>query len=468
MKPATPAVIESWPESKAAWQRASRSLGGGVSSGLRAAMPPHPLSFTSGQGAYLTDVDGHRYSDYVLGWGPVFLGHCHPEVTEAVTRQARLGETFGAGHQWEYLVAELIVAAMPEAERVLFTTTGTEANLSALRLARAATGRERVLKCAGHYHGWQDGLLVNYRGEDAARIDVVTQETRGQSEAARSDTSICRFNDLASACRVMTDPAADIAAVIVEPVLMNSGVIAAQAEYLRGLRQLCDDTGTVLIFDQVITGFRLGHGGAAEYFGVRPDLSVLAKSLGNGYPVAAIVGRAGLIDLVTQGVVHAGTYNGNPVSLAAAHATLATLASTLPYPQVNALAGQLAEGFREALRRTGRRGVAHSVGPVVQVALELEELASFEDYLRADWAGYDRLLVELLRRGQFALPGGRWYLSTAHTAADVHDSVVAFEAALRAGAADSTRRTDPSALTASPRPSAPADPQRARAEVPPR
>ena len=156
------------------------------------------------------------------------------------------------------------------------------------------------------------------------------------------------------------------------------------------------------------------------------------------------------------------------VSLAAAHATLATLASTLPYPQVNALAGQLAEGFREALRRTGRRGVAHSVGPVVQVALELEELASFEDYLRADWAGYDRLLVELLRRGQFALPGGRWYLSTAHTAADVHDSVVAFEAALRAGAADSTRRTDPSALTASPRPSAPADPQRARAEVPPR
>ncbi len=450
MNPAPQTMIDSWPASFAAWQRASRSLGGGVSSGLRAAMPPHPLSFTSGQGAYLTDVDGHRYTDYVLGWGPVFLGHCHPAVTDAVTQQAQLGETFGAGHQWEYLVAELIVAAMPEAERVLFTTTGTEANLGALRLARAATGRQRVLKCAGHYHGWQDSLLVNYRGEGADRIDVVTEETRGQSAAARSETSICRFNDLASARAVITDPAADIAAIIVEPVLMNSGVIAAQAEYLRGLRQLCDDTGTVLIFDQVITGFRVGHGGAAEYFGVRPDLSVLAKSLGNGYPVAAIAGRADLIDLVTHGVVHAGTYNGNPVSLAAAHATLSTLAQTQPYLQVNALAGELAEGLRGVLRRTGRRGIAHAVGPVVQVALDIDELASFEDYLRADWTGYDELLVELLRRGQFALPGGRWYLSTAHTAQDVQASVVAFEDALRAHPAESARPAD------STRPAAPA------------
>lgn len=422
--------IESWPRSLEAWNRSKTVLGGGVSTGLRASMPPHPLCFESGEGSKLRDVDGNQYTDYVLGWGPVFLGHCHPGVTRAVQRQAELGETFGSGHKYEYEVARLIVDAIPGVERVLFSNTGTEANQSAVRLARAFTGRQRVLKFTGHYHGWHDQMLINYRGPGADRDDNPVMGTRGQSVAAMADVALATFNDLDSARRVLLDPDQDIAAVIIEPVLMNSGVLPAGQDFLVGLREVCDQTGTVLIFDQVITGFRLALGGAVDFFGVTPDLNTLAKGLANGYSVAAVAGTAEIIDQVTQGVVHAGTYNGNPIGLAAAHATLTNLTSEPPFERLTELARTLAAGFTTALASYGITGTAHSVGPVVQLALGVERLTCFSDYLKADWSLYDALLVAMLRRGQFGLPGGRWYLSAAHTERDVAQTVKAFELAL--------------------------------------
>ena len=422
--------IDEWPLSLAAWERSKTSLSGGVSTGLRASMPPHPLSFDHGEGSQLFDIDGNQYTDYVLGWGPVFLGHSHPEVVQAVAAQLPKGQTFGSGHHFEYEVAERIVELVPGAERVLWSNTGTEADQSAFRLARAFTGRQRIVKFAGHYHGWQDNMLVSYRGEQATQAPQPSGGTRGQSRAAMSDVSVARFNDLDSVRALLINPAEDIAAVIIEPVLSNSGVLLPEPGFLEGLRELCTQTGTVLIFDEVITGFRLALGGAGEFFGVTPDLTVMAKSIAAGFSLAAIAGRADIIDQVNHGVVHAGTYNGNPIVLSAAKATLDFLVRERPHAALAARAARLATGLGDALAAAGIRGHAHAVGPMVQLALGIDELTSFEQYLKADWALYDRLIVALLRRGQFVLPGGRWYLSTAHTDADIDRSLEAFADAL--------------------------------------
>ncbi len=422
--------IEAWPASRAAWERARRCVGGGVSTGLRATMPPHPISFTAGSGGRLTDVDGHTYVDHVLGWGPVILGHAHPRVTAAVTGQAPLGATYGSGHRFEYEAAEAVLTAMPHVERLLWSNSGTEANQSAARLARAFTGRGRILKFTGHYHGWHDAMLVNYRGEDADRADRTVPGSRGQSTAAMSETELAAFGDLDRVRDLLTAARADIAAVFVEPILVNSGVLPPPDGFLAGLRALCDETGTVLVFDEVITGFRAALGGATELFGVRPDLSTLAKSLANGYAVAAVAGRADLIDQVEAGVVHAGTYNGNPIGLAAAHATVATLIEDRPHDRLARAADALAGAFASALESAGVTGTAHAAGGVVQVCLGIDSLTGFADYQRADWAAYPDLLVGLLRRGVFALPGGRFYLCAAHTDADLEATARAFMGAL--------------------------------------
>ena len=423
-------LIDGWPASWAAWQRSKKVLGGGVSTGLRASMPPHPLHFASASGSSMTDIDANTYTDYVCAWGPIFLGHCDPRVTEAVSRQVGLGVTFGSSHHWEYEVAELLVDLLDGVDRVLWSNTGTEAVMSALRLARGATGREKIVKCTGHYHGWQDAVLVNYRGPDADQATAQVPGTRGQSQAAMSSTLVAEYDVVDSVEGLLSSRT--VAAVIVEPILMNSGVLRPHDDYLSRLRELCTDTGTVLIFDEVITGVRMGLHGAQRWTGVQPDLSVYAKALANGFPLAAIAGRGDLIDQVTQGVTHAGTYNGNPVSLAAADATLRALIEDAPHDRVTSLADRLAAGFAAAMASAGVQGTSHAAGSVAQVALGIDRLASFHDYVQADWGRYDKLLVELLRRHQFTLPGGRWYLSAAHTEEQVDTTIAAFTQALQA------------------------------------
>ncbi len=421
-------MIESWPASAAAWERSKRSLGGGVSTGMRASMKPHPLFFAAGSGPRLTDIDGNSYLDYVLGWGPVILGHAHPRLTEAVQRRVPLGATYGAGHVLEYETAERVLAAIPGTERVLWSNTGSEAAQVALRLARAATGRQRLLKVIGHYHGWTDEFLLGYRPDADGRLDSLG--TRGQRASVLADVSMARFGDLEATAALLRDAAADIAAVYVEPVLFNSGVIMPPPGYLAGLRRLCDETGTVLVFDEVITGFRIAYGGGVERFGVIPDLVVLAKAIAGGYPMSAVAGRAALIDQTTSGVVHAGTYNGNPIVLAAAAATLDVLGGAGTYPALDARGAQLAEGMRAGIAHHGVTGAVNQAGSVVQVVFGVPSAADFEEFLAADQAFYDRLTVHMLRRGVFVLPGGRWYISTAHTEQDIADTVAVFDEAL--------------------------------------
>lgn len=418
----------------AAWERCQQSLAGGVSTGLRASMRPHPLFFERGVGSHLHDVDGHEYVDYVLGWGPLLLGHSHPRVLAAVGEQLPLGQTFGSGHHLEYETAELVLDAVPGAERVLWSNTGSEADQVALRLARAFTGRQRVVKFVGHYHGWGDSALASYRG--VACGNQPAPGSRGQSSAALSDVSVAEWNNIESVRAILEDPAQDVAALIAEPVVCNTGVVPPAPGFLEDLRELCTRTGALLVFDEVITGFRLALGGATEHYGVQADLVVLAKGIASGFPLSAVTGRADVIDQVTNGVVHAGTYNGNPVVLAAAHATIQVLREEMPYQALQVRTGRLVEHFGASLRRHGVVGSAHHVGPVAQVVLGRETVPTVAEYLSTDWTSYDALTVALLRRGVFTLPGGRWYLSTAHDDEDVERTVKAFDRAVESLVAD--------------------------------
>lgn len=426
-------VISSWPKSAQAWERTKASLAGGVSTGLRAAMKPHPLFFEGGSGARLTDLDGHTYLDYVLGWGPVILGHGHQGLTDAVARQIPHGATYGAGHVLEAEVAELLLSRIPGAERVLWSNTGSEAAQVALRLARGVTGRRRFIKFRGHYHGWTDPMLVGYRPNADGELGLGSV---GQHPQATADLALVEWGDLDAVSKLLSAPGADYAAVFCEPVLANSGLIEPPAGFLEGLRELCDATGTVLVFDEVITGFRIDTGGAVSRFGVVPDLVMLAKAIAAGYPLAAVAGKAHIIDRTLSGIVHAGTYNGNPVVLAAAKATLEALGQPSTYGDFERRGRALATGMRKSFDRHGVPATVNQVGPIVQAIVGVPNARTFDDFMAADQELYDRLTVEMLRRGVFALPGGRWYISTAHTDEDIATTVAVIDEALRAVLAD--------------------------------
>lgn len=418
-------IIQAWPKSAAAYERARASLGGGVSTGLRASARPHPIFFDRGEGGLLIDVDGNEYIDYVLGWGPNILGHGNPALVAAVSEQITKGATYGSGHELEYLAAEALLTAYPDLDRVLWSNTGTEADLSALRLARSWTGKQRIVRFAGHYHGWSDQMLVGYRPR-AGRGD-----TKGQQSDVDKYVDVLPWGDADALAALLADRS-DVAAVFLEPVLINSGVIHPPEGFLEAVRALCTTHGVVLVFDEVITGFRVALGGAVERFGVVPDLVVLAKAIAGGITLAAIVGKAGIIDQVTTGTTHAGTYNGNPIALTAAVATIGELSKAGTFERLGAAGERLADGLREVLRRAGVTGAVNQLGPVVQCALGVERLDTFDDFLASDQARYGDLIVELLRRGIFTLPGGRWYLSTAHTDEHIDRTVDAFEQSLKA------------------------------------
>ena len=426
-----------WKRSRELLQRACGSLAGGVSSPFRAKFPV-PLFFAEGEGSRLTDVDGNRYIDYALAWGPLILGHRHPRMVEALAAAARMPHTYGAQHELEYPVAEKIQTLVPCAERVAVTCAGSEGVQLAMRLARAATGREKILKFEGHYHGWMDSALVSYHPpRDACGPEEephAVLASRGQVRNAAENVVVVRWNSEEALARALDAHAGEIAAVILEPVLCNSGCLMPRPGYLEAVADRTRKAGALLIFDEVITGFRMAPGGAQGALGVTPDLATLGKALGAGAPISAVVGRKDVMELIVDGgVAFGGTFNGNPISMAGALAALETLSENggAALADANARGERLRDGLAE---RAEAHGVPCWVGGFgCAFAIHFtsrEELREYRDTLDDDAALLRRFLTYALEEGIYILADGRFYVSIAHTDADIEQTLESLDRAL--------------------------------------
>ena len=403
---------------------------GGVNSPVRAwkAVGGATRFVRSGAGSHITDVDGRTYLDFVGSWGPLIHGHAHPRVLAAVSEALARGTSFGAPTEGEVVLAKTITAFVPSIERVRLVNSGTEATMSALRVARAATGRDAIIKFAGCYHGHADGLLVR-AGSGATTLGI--PDSPGVPRAVAELTRVAKYNDLAS-LEAVADR--DVAAIIVEPAAGNMGVVPADPGFLLGLRAVADRIGAVLIFDEVISGFRLAKGGAQELCGVRPDLTCLGKVIGGGLPVGAYGGRADLMDqLAPRGAVYqAGTLSGNPLAVAAGLATLELLDADPPYDRLEQLGARLEQGLRGALR--GRIGCVQRVGSILTLFFGVERVRDYEDALKADTARFERFFQAMLAEG-FWLPPSQfeaWFLSAAHTTEEIDATIAAVGRAVAA------------------------------------
>ncbi|RIQ19015.1 aspartate aminotransferase family protein [Jiangella rhizosphaerae] len=434
-----PVVSRSPGEAAVLRERAARVLAGGVSSDARR-LPNGTLFVDRAEGAHLYDVDGKRYIDYVLGQGPALLGHAAGPVADAVAAQVRRGVSYSAQHRDEVELAETLVRVVPGAEKVRFNSVGSEAVHGALRLARGHTGRSKVVKFEGHYHGWLDPVLYSVHppvdAAGPARQPRPVPGTGGQQLSSAGDLLLAPWNDLDALTELMERHGDDVAAVIMEPVLCNTGVIMPAEGYLEAVHDLCRRTGALLVFDEVITGFRLSLGGAQEYLGVTPDLAVFGKAIAGGMQLSAFAGRADVMDRISSGqVAHAGTFNSHPVAVAAARATLEVLERDrdVIYPRVFHLGALLAEGLREAAREAGVPLLVTGPGPMIQTYVtDAGDVRDYRDFARTDLAAAARLHGLLMDRGVNIVPRGLWFLSTAHTEEDVTETVAAAADALRA------------------------------------
>ena len=420
--------------SLARWQRSSLSLAGGVSSGLRRSARPYPLYFSHGIGSKLTDVDGNTYLDYTLGWGPNILGNAPPEIVEAVKSTIARGLTFGAQHDLEYEVAELLTQAIPCADRVCFANSGTEIVQVALRLARAATGRRKFIKFEGHYHGWDDSVLLSYHpSADQILSQPKLPIHEGQGQLAADNTVIACWNDPESVRDAFKQNEHEISAIICEPLMCNNGCIAPEPGFLEFLRAITEQHGALLIFDEVITGFRLGLAGAQGFYGVTPDLATYAKAVGAGTPLSVLAGRQSYMELIERGeVVHAGTLNGNLIALSAARASLAYLMQDHgeAYANLFRRGERLRDGIAHMLRSNGHAVAVAGEGPVFHFSFSETQPRNYRDLLATDRQLYSDFVLALLDEGVLPLPDGRWYLSTSHTDADIDATLEAVERAI--------------------------------------
>jgi glutamate-1-semialdehyde 2,1-aminomutase len=413
--------------SSAYLQRARRVLPGGVSSNIRLLEKPHPLVFTRGRGAILEDIDGRTYIDYVCGMGPVILGHGDPRVTQAITETVAQGLVFGGQHPLETEVAERISAAVPSVEVVRFTSSGSEAVHAAIRIARAATGRWKVVRFEGHYHGWLDTIYVGERPDPEGPAAPAVPGTRGQPAAALQDVIVLPWNDPAALRAAMHLYRGQIAAVIHEPILCNTGVIPPKPGYVEAIREWCDRERAVLIFDEVITGFRVARGGAQSLLGIEPDLTVFGKAVANGFPLSAVGGRRDLMELLAMGaVLHGGTYNGNPPAMAAARATLDALSAGggAAYGTLTEVGRSLMNGLRAAGADAGVPVLVQGPGPVFHMWISTRDAIEDPRTARVEGAAEYAVFIEaMVRRGVRPIPGGRWYMTTVHTSDHVAQTV---------------------------------------------
>jgi glutamate-1-semialdehyde 2,1-aminomutase len=414
---------------------ASRILPGGVNSPVRAfkSVGGTPLFIERARGAQIEDADGHTYIDYVMSWGPLIHGHAPKGLLKALAQAAARGTSFGAPTELETRFAQRIAMLMPGMERIRFVSSGTEAAMSAVRVARAATGRDRIVKFEGCYHGHADGFLVQ-AGSGAMTLGVPTSP--GVAVAAAADTLLARYNDLDSVQQRLKQHRGRIAAVIVEPVAGNMGVVSPKEGFLEGLRSLCDRDGIVLIFDEVISGFRVSIGGAQKTTGVRPDLTILGKIIGGGLPVGAYGGRATLMELVAPAgpVYQAGTLSGNPLAMTAGLWSVENLSARL-YKHLARLGGMLAAGLAEAARDAKVPLQVNAHGSLLTPFFTDRPVRDFESALSADTARYGAFHRAMLAQGIYLPPSQfeAWFLSAAHTPRHVDATVRAARRALREG-----------------------------------
>jgi glutamate-1-semialdehyde 2,1-aminomutase len=413
-------------KSRAAFAKAKQLIPGGVNSPARAfgGVGGEPIFFERGQGAYLYDIDGQRYIDYVGSWGPMILGHCYPPVVAALQATILRGTSFGAPTLAENELAQLIIEAVPSVEKVRLVSSGTEATMSAIRLARGFTGRDVIVKFAGNYHGHVDSLLVA-AGSAAATLGV--PNSPGVTAGTTRDTLVLAYNDVAGLERAFAEHGSHVAGVIIEPVVGNMGCVIPTTEFLTALRRLTSAAGALLIFDEVMTGFRVAYGGAQSLFKITPDLTTLGKIVGGGLPVGAYGGRADIMDRILPAgpVFQAGTLSGNPLAVAAGIATLKCLRDDPPYARLEQLGGQLQAGFGAAATQAGIEHSITRVGSMMTLFFNAQPVADWEGASRSNTQRFARWFWELIERGIY-MPCSQYealFISAAHTDQDIETTI---------------------------------------------
>ena len=415
--------------SKKNFARALKHIPGGVNSPVRAwgAVGGSPLFISRAKGSYIFDSDDRKYIDYVGSWGPMILGHADPRIIRAIIRCAANGTSFGAPTLGEVKLAELVSRCMPSIEKLRLVSSGTEATMSAIRLARAFTKRSKLVKFDGCYHGHSDGLLVK-AGSGIATFSL--PDSPGVPVSIARETLTARYNDLQSVRRLFDRQGDKIAAVIVEPVCGNMGVIAPEANFLGGLRELTKQNGALLIFDEVITGFRVALGGAQERFKIRPDLTCLGKILGGGLPMAAFGGGRRIMDLLAPlgPVYQAGTLSGNPLAVAAGTETLNLLSRQGCYDHLEIMSRRLADGLNEVIRTHQIAATINRVGSMLTVFFGVDSVASADDARGCDRTQFASFFHGMLKRGIYLPPAPfeAWFISMAHSNAQLDRTISAF------------------------------------------
>lgn len=413
------------------FEESKRYLVGGVNSPVRA-MNPYPFFSTRGEGSKLYDVDGRSYIDYCLAYGPLILGHCHPNVVEAVKEQVTMGFSYGTPTELELEFAKKITRAVPSAEMVRFVNTGTEATMAALRLARGFTGRDKVVKFEGAFHGAHDTVLVK-AGSGATTYGV--PKSAGVPEEATRKTLLAPFNNEDALEKIVGEHSDGIAAIILEPVIGNAGCILPGEGYLEFLRELASEHGIMLIFDEVITGFRLGLGGAQEHYGVNADITTLGKIAGGGLPIGIVAGTREVMENFSPlgRVYQAGTFNGNPLSMASGLATVSELERGDVYPWVNSLAGKLSRELEQVAEDVGIEAKLYRTGSMYQVYFTSKDVYDYTTALGANAEFFLNYQREMLKRGVF-IPPSQYecnFMSYAHSEEDVEETLEKAEESLR-------------------------------------
>lgn len=420
----------SYSESALLLERSKKVLAGGVSSEFRKYNHPHAIFYTHGNGSYIYDADGNRYLDFTLSQGPLILGHSHPKVLKDVREYSEKGQLFAGQHIKEIELAEKLQQLISSAELIRFCLDGSSAVQTAFRVARAKTGRQKFLRFEGHYHGWLDNVCWGISASSAEALGSRENPdtypwTEGLPAQSKDEFIILPWNDPELVRKTISKRYKEIAAIITEPVMCNSGCILPKEGFLEGLRDICDEYGIALIFDEVITGFRVSLGGAQQFFGVTPDLSIFAKAMGSGYPISVLAGKKEWMNVIEEGkVIHAGTMNSGNPTIAAALATIEVLETEQPYERLFQYGKKLMEGIRGAAIETNQNLLLQGPGPMFHTGFtDLNKVNDYRDTFTYDKAKLGKFISSMHDRGIRIIGRGLWYISAAHTEQDIDHAI---------------------------------------------